>query len=194
MRGDELDHRPVIHSGVPANQRMRMAAHRRGYRRHIDVVAVNEAPGSAARTPRRPRRPVACLQHQHGELLDTLGVDRRVSFVSHGTTVATNAILESKYARLGLLSRVAIARCSISEARPCPATSATSPGGSGRRAWCRWNGARGRRALITAARSTAADEDGARGSLRVPRHGAGRDRGLLHPFVPQSDARTPCAD
>ncbi len=71
-----------------------------------DVVAVNESTGQRFvwKTSSTPDDPSRAFSNGIGELLKEVGVDGgEVSFISHGTTVATNAILESKYARLGLL-------------------------------------------------------------------------------------------
>lgn len=72
-----------------------------------DVVAVDEATGQrfVRKTSSTPDDPSRAFSTGIRELLDEVGVDaNEVSFISHGTTVATNAILESKYARLGLLT------------------------------------------------------------------------------------------
>ncbi|MCC7121318.1 MAG: hydantoinase/oxoprolinase family protein [Gammaproteobacteria bacterium] len=71
-----------------------------------DVVAVDEASGKryVRKTSSTPDDPSRAFTQGIVELLDEVGVDATdVSFISHGTTVATNAILESRYARLGLI-------------------------------------------------------------------------------------------
>lgn len=71
-----------------------------------DVVAVNEATGKryVRKTSSTPDDPSRAFTQGIIELLDEVGVEAGdVSFISHGTTVATNAILESRYARLGLI-------------------------------------------------------------------------------------------
>lgn len=71
-----------------------------------DVVAVNEATGQrfVRKTSSTPDDPSRAFTNGIRELLDELGVVASdVHFISHGTTVATNAILESRYARLGLI-------------------------------------------------------------------------------------------
>lgn len=71
-----------------------------------DVVAVDEATGRrhVRKTSSTPDDPSRAFAQGIRELLDEVGVDAGdVSFISHGTTVATNAILESRYARLGLI-------------------------------------------------------------------------------------------
>jgi len=71
-----------------------------------DVVAVDEVTGQryvrkTSSTPDDPSRAFSTGIH---ELLEEVGVDHsEVQFISHGTTVATNAILESKYSRMGLI-------------------------------------------------------------------------------------------
>ena len=71
-----------------------------------DVVLVNEATGRrhVRKTSSTPDDPSRAFTTGIIELLAEVGVEASdVSFISHGTTVATNAILESRYAELGLL-------------------------------------------------------------------------------------------
>jgi N-methylhydantoinase A len=71
-----------------------------------DVVAVDESTGQrhVRKTSSTPDDPSRAFSVGIKELLDDIGVaPSEVSFISHGTTVATNAILESKYARMGLI-------------------------------------------------------------------------------------------
>lgn len=71
-----------------------------------DVVAVDEATGKrhVRKTSSTPDDPSRAFTQGILELLGEIGVATGdVSFISHGTTVATNAILESRYARLGLI-------------------------------------------------------------------------------------------
>ncbi|MCC6706380.1 MAG: hydantoinase/oxoprolinase family protein [Gammaproteobacteria bacterium] len=71
-----------------------------------DLVAVNEHTGQrfVRKTSSTPDDPSRAFTHGIRELLDEIGAGASdVSFISHGTTVATNAILESKYATLGLI-------------------------------------------------------------------------------------------
>ena len=71
-----------------------------------DVVAVNESTGErfVRKTSSTPEDPSHAFTNGIEELLKEVGVKaNEVSFISHGTTVATNAILESKYAPMGLL-------------------------------------------------------------------------------------------
>lgn len=71
-----------------------------------DVVAVDETSGRrfVRKTSSTPDDPSRAFTQGIVELLAEVGVDAGdVSFISHGTTVATNAILESRYAPLGLI-------------------------------------------------------------------------------------------
>ncbi|MEA2269543.1 MAG: N-methylhydantoinase, partial [Solirubrobacteraceae bacterium] len=71
-----------------------------------DVVAVDESTGQrhVRKTSSTPDDPSRAFSVGIQELLTEIGVaPSEVSFISHGTTVATNAILESKYARMGLI-------------------------------------------------------------------------------------------
>ena len=71
-----------------------------------DVVAVDESSGRrhVRKTSSTPGDPSVAFSEGIRDLLAEIEVDPgEVSFISHGTTVATNAILESKYARMGLL-------------------------------------------------------------------------------------------
>ncbi|MBI5617414.1 MAG: hydantoinase/oxoprolinase family protein [Gammaproteobacteria bacterium] len=71
-----------------------------------DVVAVDETTGRryVRKTSSTPDDPARAFTQGIVELLAEVGVGAGdVSFISHGTTVATNAILESRYARLGLI-------------------------------------------------------------------------------------------
>ncbi|UGS38307.1 Acetophenone carboxylase gamma subunit [Capillimicrobium parvum] len=71
-----------------------------------DVVAVDEETGQrhVRKTSSTPDDPSRAFSSGIRALLAEIGVEAgEVTFISHGTTVATNAILESKYARMGLL-------------------------------------------------------------------------------------------
>ena len=71
-----------------------------------DVVALNEATGERRvhKTASTPADPSEGFIRGLEELLEELGAGTNdVSFLSHGTTVATNAILEAKYAQMGLI-------------------------------------------------------------------------------------------
>jgi N-methylhydantoinase A len=71
-----------------------------------DVVAVDESTGQrqVRKTSSTPDDPSRAFSTGIQELLQDIGVAQsEVAFISHGTTVATNAILESKYARMGLV-------------------------------------------------------------------------------------------
>ena len=71
-----------------------------------DIVAINEATGDrfVRKTSSTPSDPSVAFTNGIKELLNEVGVEAHaVNFISHGTTVATNAILESNYAQLGLI-------------------------------------------------------------------------------------------
>lgn len=71
-----------------------------------DLVAVDEATGRrfVRKTSSTPDDPSVAFSRGIHELLADIEVEpSAVSYISHGTTVATNAILESKYARMGLV-------------------------------------------------------------------------------------------
>jgi N-methylhydantoinase A len=75
-----------------------------------DLVAVDDAGRVAiAKAPSTPRDPALGVLDGLGRLAGVLGIDRagllaRTERIVHGTTVATNALLERKGARLGLLT------------------------------------------------------------------------------------------
>lgn len=71
-----------------------------------DIVAVNEDTGerSVHKTSSTPHDPSLAFSTGIRELMSRIGAaPGDVRFVVHGTTVATNAILESKYSRTGLI-------------------------------------------------------------------------------------------
>ena len=71
-----------------------------------DIVAIDETNGQryVRKTSSTPTDPSLAFTNGITELLDEIGVDaKQVNFISHGTTVATNAILESNYSQLGLI-------------------------------------------------------------------------------------------
>ena len=71
-----------------------------------DVVALNEVTGERRvhKTASTPADPSEGFIRGLEQLLDEVGAGTdSVSFLSHGTTVATNAILEAKYAQMGLI-------------------------------------------------------------------------------------------
>ncbi|MGR8948858.1 MAG: hydantoinase/oxoprolinase family protein [Gammaproteobacteria bacterium] len=71
-----------------------------------DIVAINEANGQrhVRKTSSTPTDPSLAFTNGINELLNEIGVKSdQVNFISHGTTVATNAILESNYSQLGLI-------------------------------------------------------------------------------------------
>ena len=72
-----------------------------------DVVAVNEVTGEMAttKTPSTPDDPAIGFMAGVHKVLGTLGLEgRSVSAVSHGTTVATNKLLEGKVGNLGFIT------------------------------------------------------------------------------------------
>ena len=71
-----------------------------------DVVALDEKTGQrhVHKVPSIPSDVARAFITGIRELMDEIGIGPAdVDFVSHGTTVATNAILESKYSRMGLI-------------------------------------------------------------------------------------------
>jgi N-methylhydantoinase A len=72
-----------------------------------DVVAFDEDTGALAttKTPSTPGNPADGFMHGIDKILSELGRDgSEVSAVSHGTTVATNDLLEDKVAHMGLVT------------------------------------------------------------------------------------------
>jgi N-methylhydantoinase A len=72
-----------------------------------DVVAVDEATGelAATKTPSTPHDPADGFMTGVHKVLDQLGLTgEAVSAVSHGTTVATNKLLEGKVENLGFIT------------------------------------------------------------------------------------------
>jgi N-methylhydantoinase B len=72
-----------------------------------DVVAVDEATGEtfATKTPSTPEDPSRAVLEGLGKVLRLAGAPAgAVAAVSHGTTVATNALLEERFEGLGLLT------------------------------------------------------------------------------------------
>ena len=72
-----------------------------------DVVAVDEHTGelAATKTPSTPADPAVGFMTGVHKVLDQLGLDGdSVSAVSHGTTVATNKLLEGKVENLGFIT------------------------------------------------------------------------------------------
>lgn len=71
-----------------------------------DVVAIDEATGSMAvvKTPSTPSDPSVGLLNGVRRVLDEVGAsDQDLKMLLHGSTVATNAVLEHKFAGLGLI-------------------------------------------------------------------------------------------
>ncbi|MCU1603903.1 MAG: hyuA, partial [Modestobacter sp.] len=72
-----------------------------------DVVAVDEQTGqiSTTKTPSTPSDPAEGFLAGVQKVLGQLGLDgSSVSAVSHGTTVATNQLLEGKLDRIGFIT------------------------------------------------------------------------------------------
>ncbi|SNS55386.1 N-methylhydantoinase A [Geodermatophilus pulveris] len=72
-----------------------------------DVVAVDEATGATTttKTPSTPADPAAGFLAGVRKVLDLLGLDgTAVTAVSHGTTVATNQLLEGRLDRIGFIT------------------------------------------------------------------------------------------
>src|SRR5574338_453710 len=72
-----------------------------------DVVAVDEDTGelAATKTPSTPHDPAVGFMTGVHKVLDRLGLGGdAVSAVSHGTTVATNKLLEGKVENLGFIT------------------------------------------------------------------------------------------
>ena len=72
-----------------------------------DVVAVDEESGAlvVTKTPSTPSDPAEGFMTGVHKVLDELGLDGgAVSAVSHGTTVATNKLLEGKVKNLGFIT------------------------------------------------------------------------------------------
>src|SRR5438552_7182973 len=70
-----------------------------------DFVFFNEGSGEIAITkvPSTPKEPFQAILNGVRELIDRGVAAKDISFFSHGTTVGTNALLEEKGARTGLL-------------------------------------------------------------------------------------------
>ncbi|MGI8692778.1 MAG: hydantoinase/oxoprolinase family protein [Geodermatophilaceae bacterium] len=72
-----------------------------------DIVAIDERTGElvTTKTPSTPEDPADGFMTGVGRVLDLLSVDgSAVSSVAHGTTVATNQLLEDKLGRLGFIT------------------------------------------------------------------------------------------
>ncbi|MBY9076269.1 hydantoinase/oxoprolinase family protein [Nocardioides sp. WL0053] len=89
----------------PAPRRIRIGIDTGGT--FTDVVAVDEHTGEMAttKTPSTPHDPAVGFMTGVHKVLDALGLDgSAVSAVSHGTTVATNKLLEGKVQNLGFIT------------------------------------------------------------------------------------------
>src|SRR5579885_2252747 len=72
-----------------------------------DIVALDEDTGRrhVHKTSSTPSDPSVAFITGIRELMQEVGLaPDALRFLSHGTTVATNAILESKYSRMGLIT------------------------------------------------------------------------------------------
>ncbi|MDQ1600736.1 MAG: N-methylhydantoinase [Actinomycetota bacterium] len=71
-----------------------------------DVVALDESTGDlvTTKTPSTPSNPADGFMAGVGKVLELLGGEPRVVSVSHGTTVATNQLLEGKVGDLGFIT------------------------------------------------------------------------------------------
>jgi N-methylhydantoinase A len=100
--------RSAVHrarSGVPAVRRIRVGVDTGGT--FTDVVAFDEDTGelAATKTPSTPADPADGFMDGVAKALATLGVGPEdVTSVCHGTTVATNQLLEGKVGRLGFVA------------------------------------------------------------------------------------------
>jgi hypothetical protein len=109
-----------------------------------DVVAVDEATGrtTTTKTPSTPADPAEGFLTGVRKVLDLMGLSgEAVTAVSHGTTVATNQLLEGKLDRIGFIttegyeSVLEIARQSVPDGygnAPCAAGSTTAARRCGR--------------------------------------------------------------
>jgi N-methylhydantoinase A len=89
----------------PGDRRIRIGIDTGGT--FTDVVAVDEVTGELAvtKTPSTPADPALGFMTGVHKVLDALGLDgSTVSAVSHGTTVATNKLLEGKVGNLGFIT------------------------------------------------------------------------------------------
>ena len=145
---------------LPARSRCRRhlhrpAAGRRGHRRDLAGQDVLHARGPVRRRAARHRQGLRRGRHRAG---------RRSTTCMHGTTVATNAILEGKGARVGLVDHpTASGRCCRSPARSCRAAWPAGSSGPSPSRWPRWRtpsrsaeriGATGRRGAPSSTRTS----------------------------------------
>jgi N-methylhydantoinase A len=100
--------RSVVHrlpAGGPATRRIRVGVDTGGT--FTDVVAFDEDSGElvATKTPSTPADPAEGFMDGIAKVLATLGVGpEAVTAVCHGTTVATNQLLEGRVGRLGFVT------------------------------------------------------------------------------------------
>ena len=96
-----------------------------------DVVLVHEASGRlwVTKTPTTPHDPADGFMAGIDKALRLAGVEAgSLRHVLHGTTTATNAILEARGAATGLLTTPASVTCSRSAATTFPGAPTCSPG------------------------------------------------------------------
>ena len=97
-----------------------------------DVVAVDEDTGALAttKTPSTPADPAEGFLAGIDKVLAGLGLDGgAISAVSHGTTVATNKLLEGKVENLGFITTEGSSTCSRSPGSQCRTVTATATSG-----------------------------------------------------------------
>ena len=100
-----------------------------------DVVAFDEDTGELAttKTPSTPADPAEGFMDGMAKVLAVLGVGAdAVTAVCHGTTVATNQLLEGRVGRLGFVTTEGSGPCWRSPARASPTATATATSGSSR--------------------------------------------------------------
>ena len=92
----------------------------------------DEATGALAttKTPSTPGNPADGFLAGIDKVLALMGATpASIAAVSHGTTVATNQLLQGKIDRLGLIVTDGFGRCSRSPASRCPRATATPTSG-----------------------------------------------------------------
>ena len=105
-----------------------------------DIVAVDEDTGQVVttKTPSTPDDPAEGFLAGVVKMLRVLDADQRViTTISHGTTVATNQLLEGRSVRLGFITTDGYQSCWRSPGNQCPTATGTATSGSSRTASCR---------------------------------------------------------
>src|SRR3954471_9464220 len=105
-----------------------------------DVVAVDEETGrtTTTKTPSTPADPAEGFLNGVRKVLGRLQLDgSAITAVSHGTTVATNQLLEGKLERIGFITTEGYESALRMPRRRCPTATATATSGSSRRGSCR---------------------------------------------------------